>query len=198
MSQASSGLRLRIRDASRDDVELIYSLIAELADYERAADRVAGTRELLEEALFGPDPAAEAVIAELDGQPVGFAVYFRTFSTWLCRPGLWLEDLYVSPTARRSGVGRALLAHVARVAVDRGYGRVEWSVLHWNEPAIRFYRRLGAQHLHEWQVHRLEGSMLEEVAGGSQVAAGDLNPGSAGGLHPGSAGGLHPESAGRT
>lgn len=156
---------LRIRDAAPADVELIFSLIVELADYERARERVVGTPELLRESLFGEDRVAEAVIAELGGETAGFALWFRTFSTWLCRPGLWLEDLYVSPEARRGGVGRVLLAHVARVAVQRGYGRVEWSALHWNTPALDFYAAHGAERMHEWQVHRLEGEALERVAG---------------------------------
>ncbi len=139
----------------------------ELAEYERAADRVVGSQGLLDDALFGADPAAEALIAEVDEDPVGFALYFRTFSTWLCRPGLWLEDLYVSPRSRRGGVGRALLAHVARTALERGYGRVEWSALNWNTPALTFYAALGAERLDEWQVHRLEGGALESVATGS-------------------------------
>jgi GNAT superfamily N-acetyltransferase len=156
---------LHIRDAEPGDVELIFALIVELAEYERAVDRVTGNPELLAESLFGADRVAEAVIAELDGQPVGFALWFRTFSTWLCRPGLWLEDLYVSPRHRRGGVGRALLAHVARVAVEGGYGRVEWSALHWNEPALQFYEALGAERLHEWFVHRLDGEALERLGG---------------------------------
>lgn len=156
---------LRIRDAEPGDVGLIFALIKELAEYERAADRVVGTPELLRASLFGDDRVAEAVIAELEGETAGFALWFRTFSTWLCRPGLWLEDLYVSPQQRRGGVGRALLAHVARVAVQRGYGRVEWSALHWNTPALDFYAALGAERMHEWQVHRLEGESLERVAG---------------------------------
>jgi GNAT superfamily N-acetyltransferase len=155
---------VRIREARPDDVELIFSLIVELADYERAAERVVGTPELLADALFGSDPAAEAVIAEVDGQPAGFALWFRTMSTWLCRPGLWLEDLYVSPRQRRAGIGRALLGDVARLAVERGYGRVEWSALHWNTPALDFYEALGAERLHEWRVHRLDGEALQRIA----------------------------------
>jgi GNAT superfamily N-acetyltransferase len=155
---------LQIRPAQPDDVELIFALIVELAEYERAADRVVGTPELLARWLFGPDPACEAVIAELGDEPVGFALWFRTFSTWLSRPGLWLEDLYVSPARRRGGVGRALLSHVARVAVERGYGRLEWSALDWNTPAIEFYEGLGAGPLDQWIVHRLDGEALERVA----------------------------------
>jgi GNAT superfamily N-acetyltransferase len=164
---------VRIRPAQPADVPLVFRLIVELAEYERAADRVAGSEELLESALFGPDPVAEAVIAELDSRagaagaghdPVGFALFFRTFSTWLCRPGLWLEDLYVSPAHRRSGVGGILLAHVAQLAVERGYGRVEWSALNWNTPAIQFYESIGAIRLNEWEAFRLEGSALADVA----------------------------------
>jgi GNAT superfamily N-acetyltransferase len=157
---------LLIRDAEPADLELIFSLIVELAEYERSSDRVIGTPQLLGDSLFGENPAAEAVVAELDGEPVGFALWFRTFSTWLCRPGLWLEDLYVSPDRRRAGVGRALLQHVARVAVQRGYGRVEWSALHWNVPALDFYEALGAERLHDWYVHRLDGAALERLAAG--------------------------------
>ncbi len=161
---------VRIRRADPADVPLVFALIVELAEYERAADRVVGSEELLERALFGPDPVAEAVIAELDSgadagpNPVGFALFFRTFSTWLCRPGLWLEDLYVSPAHHRSGVGRVLLAHVAQLAVDRGYGRLEWSALGWNTPAIQFYESLGATRLEEWEGFRLEGAALVDVA----------------------------------
>ena len=154
----------------------MFRLIVELAEYERAGDRVAGSEELLESALFGSDPVAEAVIAELDSRtgggpdPVGFALFFRTFSTWLCRPGLWLEDLYVSPAHRRGGIGRILLAHVAQLAVERGYGRVEWSVLDWNTPAIQFYESIGAIRLSEWAVFRLEAAALAAVAGAAGPA----------------------------
>lgn len=157
---------LRIRPAEPADVELIFSLIVELAEYERAPERVVGTPALLSNALFGDDPVADAVIAQLDGEPVGFALWFRTFSTWLCLPGLWLEDLYVRPEHRGAGVGRSLLAHVAGVAADSGYGRVEWSALDWNAPALQFYARLGAERLQEWEVHRLEGEALARLAAG--------------------------------
>ena len=159
--------RVRIREARREDAALIFSWIVELATYERAPDQVTGNIALLEEALFGAAPTAEAVIAELDGEPAGFALYFRTFSTWLCRPGLWLEDLYVSPAHRRAGVGRALLSHVAALAVRRGYGRLEWSALDWNAPALSFYSSLGAEQLNEWLVHRLDGEALHRVAAGT-------------------------------
>jgi GNAT superfamily N-acetyltransferase len=161
---------VRIRSAGPHDVPLVFSLIGELAEYERAAERVVGSEPLLHTALFGPNPVAEAIIAEMapgDGgasAPVGFALFFRTFSTWLCRPGLWLEDLYVSPPHRRAGVGRLLLSHVAQVAVDRGYGRVEWSALHWNTPALRFYDSIGAVRLDEWKGFRLEEGALVSMA----------------------------------
>ncbi len=156
--------RVRIRRARRNDVPLIFSLVVALADYERARDRVSGSEELLERALFGPQACAEAVIAELDRQPAGFAVFFTTFSTWLCRPGLWLEDLFVLPERRQAGVGRALLAHLAAVAQQRGCGRLEWSALDWNTPALDFYARLGAERMHDWEGFRLEGQALARLA----------------------------------
>jgi len=136
----------------------------ELAEYERAREEVVGSEELLERALFGPQPVVEGVIAEQDGEPAGFALFYTTFSTWLCLPGVWLEDLYVTPSRRRAGVGRVLLSHVARVAVERGYGRLEWAALNWNSPALRFYEQLGATICHEWQIHRLQGEGLAAVA----------------------------------
>jgi GNAT superfamily N-acetyltransferase len=155
----------RIRPAEPQDIPLLLSLIRELAEYERAAERATGTEEQLELALFGPRPAAEAVIAERGGQPVGFALFFGTFSTWLCRPGLYLEDLFVRPEHRRGGVGRQLLAHVAGLAVERGCGRLDWSALEWNTPALEFYAALGAELLTEWRGLRLEGDALERLAG---------------------------------
>jgi GNAT superfamily N-acetyltransferase len=155
-----------IRPARAEDVELIFSLIVELAEYERAPEQVRGTPELLHEALFGEHPAAEAVIAERDGQPVGFALFHGTFSTWECRPGLWLEDLYVPPQHRRDGVGEALLRHLARITVERGGTRLEWTALDWNEPALQFYEKLGARALGDWTLHRLDGNALRQVGAG--------------------------------
>jgi GNAT superfamily N-acetyltransferase len=155
---------LEIRAARPEDVPLVLSLIAELADYERAPELAAGTEELLSRALFGMPPHAEAVIAWADREPVGFALFFGTFSTWLCLPGIWLEDLYVRPAHRGAGVGRALLGHVASVAVARGCGRLEWTVLEWNAPAVSFYERLGATKMHEWETMRLSGDALASVA----------------------------------
>jgi GNAT superfamily N-acetyltransferase len=156
---------VRIRAATRVDVPLVYSMIVELAEYERAPEQVTGTEELLARALFGTPPHAEAVVAELDGEAVGFALYSGTFSSWLCLPGLWLEDLYVRPEHRRAGVGRALLAHVATIAEQRGCGRLEWTVLKWNSPAIAFYESLGADTMSEWDMLRLSGDGLVRVAG---------------------------------
>jgi GNAT superfamily N-acetyltransferase len=155
---------VRIRNAERTDVETIFSMIVELADYERARENVVGTPELLAAALFGPHPVAEAVIAEVSREPVGFALFYTTFSTWQCLPGVWLEDLFVRPAHRRGGVGRALLAHVARITVERGFGRLEWAALDWNTPALNFYEGLGAEALGEWTLHRLDGAALARVA----------------------------------
>jgi GNAT superfamily N-acetyltransferase len=163
---------VQIRAAEQRDVGLIFALIRELAEYERAADQVRGNPELLAQALFGETPTAEALIAEREGQPLGFALFHGTFSTWECRPGLWLEDLYVPPEHRRSGVGGILLRRVAAVAVARGCARLEWNALDWNEPALSFYAKLGAQRLSEWELHRLDGAELERVAAGAASVAG--------------------------
>jgi GNAT superfamily N-acetyltransferase len=142
----------------------MFSLIVELAEYERAADQVVGTEELLEAALFGPEPAAEALIAEVDGEAAGFALFYKSFSTWQCAPGIWLEDLVVRERFRGAGIGRALVCELAAVALQRGCGRLEWAVLDWNAPAIRFYDRLGASSVDDWRLRRLEGDALERVA----------------------------------
>jgi GNAT superfamily N-acetyltransferase len=155
----------RIRPAEPRDVPLLLELIRDLAEYERAVEAARGTEDLLHRALFGENAVAEAVIAEVNGVPAGFAIYYRTFSTWQCLPGLWLEDLFVVPAHRRGGIGRALLSHLAQLAVTRGYGRVEWSALKWNTPAIDFYGSLEAFALDEWQVFRLTGSPLRALAG---------------------------------
>lgn len=139
-------------------------MVVALATYERAPEQVAGSSELLASALFGPDPSAEALVAELEGTTVGFAVFYRTFSTWQCRPGIWLEDLFVPEQHRGAGVGFALLRRLAEITVSRGYTRLEWAALDWNEPALRFYERLDAMRLHEWVMHRLEGPALASLA----------------------------------
>ncbi|HEV7774743.1 MAG TPA: GNAT family N-acetyltransferase [Conexibacter sp.] len=154
-----------IRPATRDDVPLLLELIGELADYERLRDEVVLDAGLLERHLFGERPAAEAVLAEIGGEPVGYALFFPTFSTFLGRPGIWLEDLFVRPARRGAGVGRALLVHLAGLAVARDCGRLEWSALDWNEPALAFYRGIGARRMPEWHLHRLDGAALGAVAG---------------------------------
>jgi GNAT superfamily N-acetyltransferase len=145
-------------------------LIRQLAEYERAADHVRGTAELLTDGLFGPQANAEAVVAELDGCPVGVAVFFHTFSTWECRRGLWLEDLFVLPEHRRTGVGRALLTHLAAIALERGCARFEWAALEWNTPALEFYAALGAEVMDQWRVLRIEGEALRQLGAESDLA----------------------------
>lgn len=155
---------LSIRSATHADVPLIRQLIAELADYERLAHAAVATEEGLRSQLFGPQPAAEVLIAEADGQPAGFALFFHNFSTFAGKRGLYLEDLFVRPQFRGTGLGKHLMATLARIAVQRDCGRFEWSVLDWNTPAIGFYRRLGAVGMDGWTVQRLEGEALHALA----------------------------------
>ena len=154
----------RIRSAHVDDVSIILELIRDLATYERAPDDVVATEEQLIDVLFGERPVAEVLLAFEGKFPVGFAVYFYNFSTWLGRPGLYLEDLFVKPEKRGKGYGRALLVELAKIARDRGCGRMEWAVLDWNEPAIKFYRALGATPMHEWTVFRLTRDEIAKLA----------------------------------
>ncbi|QXT34504.1 GNAT family N-acetyltransferase [Sphingomonas sanguinis] len=154
-----------LRPAEAADTATILGFVRELAAFEREPDAVVATEPMLAEALFGPRPAAEAVIAERDGQAVGFALFFANFSTWTGRRGLYLEDLYVTPAARGAGVGKALLIHLAGIARDRGWARFEWSVLDWNTPAVEFYRAMGAEAMDEWTVQRVSGEALEALAG---------------------------------
>jgi GNAT superfamily N-acetyltransferase len=156
-------MTLHIRPAEPADVPVVAELIWQLARFEKLEDQVVLTEELLAAGLFGPRPYAEAVMAEDDGEPIGFALFFHSFSTFLARPGLYLEDLFVLPAHRGRGVGRALLSHLARLALERGCGRLEWSVLDWNKDAIRFYERLGAHPSSEWTVYRLDGEALNAV-----------------------------------
>jgi GNAT superfamily N-acetyltransferase len=160
-----------IRPARPGDIPAILALIRDLATYERASDEVVATEEALHSALFGPKPAVFAHVAEHGGGVGGFALWFLTFSTWLAKHGLYLEDLYVRPELRRLGYGRALLAELARICVERGYGRLEWSVLDWNEPALRFYRSLGAVPMDEWTVQRVTGGDLLALAGHGRGSA---------------------------
>ena len=144
-----------LRPATPADVPDLLRLIHELAIYEKLEHMAVGTPEAMHESLFGKRPACEAVMLEVGGRSVGFALYFFTFSTFLCKPGLYLEDLFVEPAHRGTGYGKALLKHLARICVERGYGRFEWRVLDWNEPSIRFYESLGAKILPEWELVRM-------------------------------------------
>jgi GNAT superfamily N-acetyltransferase len=157
---------LTIRPAAAPDVPEVLRFIRELAVYERLEHEVVATEAALHAALFGPRPYAEVVFACLDGVPVGFALFFHTFSTFLGKPGIYLEDLFVRPTARGRGVGRSLLAWLARTALERGCGRLDWAVLDWNEPSIRFYHGLGAVALDDWTTMRVSGAALERLSQG--------------------------------
>ncbi|MBB3348271.1 GNAT family N-acetyltransferase [Sphingomonas sp. BK069] len=158
-------MTVSIRPATPADVPTMLRFVRELATYEREPDAVAATEPMMAEALFGGDPAAAALIAEREGEAIGFALYFFTYSTWTGRRGLWLEDLYVTPEARGSGAGAALLRALAGVALDRGCARFEWTVLDWNTPAIDFYRAKGAVPLDQWTTQRVEGEALVRLAG---------------------------------
>ena len=157
----------RIENATEQDVPLILRFIQGLAEYEKLTHEVVATEEGLRELLFGDRPAAEVVIGYAGDQPAGFALFFHSVSTFLGQRGLYLEDLFVLPEWRGRGLGRTLLAHLARIAVERKCGRFEWSVLDWNEPAIGFYRRLGARAMDEWTVYRLTGAELRQLAAGA-------------------------------
>jgi GNAT superfamily N-acetyltransferase len=156
-------LALSIRPAEPADVPVVAGLIRQLARFEKLEHEVVLTEELLKAGLFGARPYAEAVLAEEDGQAIGFALFYHNFSTFLARPGMYLEDLFLLPDHRGRGVGRAVLAHLARIAVERGCGRLEWAVLNWNQEAVRFYERLGARPNSEWTVYRLTGEALRAL-----------------------------------
>ncbi|CAN5922940.1 GNAT family N-acetyltransferase [soil metagenome] len=155
---------LQIRVATSDDAEAILGFIRDLAEYEKLSHEVVATEATLRTTLFGARPAAEVLIAEVAGAPVGFSLFFQSYSTFLAKPGLYLEDLFVRPSARGHGVGSALLSALAQICVHRNYGRFEWSVLDWNEPAIRLYRSIGAASMNEWTVNRLTGEPLAALA----------------------------------
>lgn len=159
--------KIQLRQAVIEDAGLILRFVRELAAYERAEAEVTATEADIRTSLFGREATAKALICDIDGVAAGFAVYFFNYSTWLGRRGLYLEDLYVSPDYRRAGVGRALLRHLARTAVSLDCGRMEWNVLDWNEPAIRFYESIGAEPLNEWVGYRLAGEALESFANGT-------------------------------
>jgi GNAT superfamily N-acetyltransferase len=161
----TAGSGLVVRDTRPEDVPLLLTLFMELAEYERLGHEMHATQDLVHTALFGERPAAEALIAELDGETAGYALFFPTFSTFLAIQGVWLEDLFVRPEHRKAGVGKALLASVAARAHARGAGRLEWSALDWNELALGFYESIGARRMDEWITHRMVGGDLKRLAG---------------------------------
>jgi len=166
-SRAEAGLEIRF--AAEADVPLILSLIRELAEYERLSADVVADEASLKEYLFGGRRYAETLLAFFEGRSAGFALFFHNFSTFLCRPGIYLEDLFVRPEFRGKGIGKALLQFLGRLAVERKCGRLEWAVLNWNEPAIGFYKNLGARVMDEWTVFRLAGEALHRLADKSGV-----------------------------
>ena len=161
---------ITVRPAGIDDVPLVLQFIKALAEYERMSDQVEATEASLRESLFGPKPGAEVVLASVSGEPAGFALFFHNFSTFVGRRGLYLEDLFVKPEWRGHGVGKRLLVHLARLAVERNCGRFEWAVLDWNEPAIQFYLGLGARPLNDWKIFRVTGEALQRLAEATPVA----------------------------
>jgi GNAT superfamily N-acetyltransferase len=169
---AAKAANLNLRFAEETDIEIILGLIRGLADYERLSHEVTADAETLRRSLFGARRVAEVVIAEVDGTPVGFGLFFHNFSTFLGRPGIYIEDLYIEPAWRGKGIGRALLSRVARLAKERGCGRLEWAVLDWNAPAIAFYKNLGGRMLDDWRIFRVTGSALDELSRQSAAAGG--------------------------
>ncbi|HEX3074388.1 MAG TPA: GNAT family N-acetyltransferase [Ignavibacteriales bacterium] len=155
---------LKIRNAEKKDVPLILSLIKSLAEYEKLSHEAVMDGKLLAENLFGERKYAEVLIAEYDGKPAGFALFFHNFSTFVGKPGLYLEDVFVYPEYRGKGIGKALLIKLAQIAVERNCGRFEWSVLDWNEPAINFYKSLGAEPMDDWTIYRVAGDKLKNLA----------------------------------
>jgi GNAT superfamily N-acetyltransferase len=156
---------LRIAPANESDVPIILSFIRKLAEYEKLSHLVVASEADVREHVFGANPVAEVLLAYWDQEPVGFALYFRNFSTFLGQPGIYLEDLFVDPPHRGKGIGKALLARLAKIAAERGYGRLDWAVLDWNAPSIEFYRSLGAVPLDAWTGYRLTGEALDRLAG---------------------------------
>jgi GNAT superfamily N-acetyltransferase len=165
--QAPAGGSVLVRSAGPQDIPTLLAMFRELAEYEHLEHALRATEERLREALFGEHPAARALIAEIDAQTVGYAIFFPTFSTFLAAPGVWLEDLYVRPSCRGAGAGRALLAAVAAHVREIGGERLEWSALDWNEPALGFYRHIGAQTMSDWITHRIVGEDLARLAAGA-------------------------------
>jgi GNAT superfamily N-acetyltransferase len=164
---------LQIRPATEDDAPLLFDLILELAGYEKLADKVGGDAETLRRSLF-EEKAAEALLMEApDGEAIGYAIFFTTFSTFECRSGIWLEDVYVRPEHRRGGIGRAVMEHLAQLALERGHVRLDWVALDWNEPALDFYEKLGAKRLDDWKLLRLEKDGIRRLAGEAGEASAD-------------------------
>ena len=158
---------LQIRPASEDDAQVLFDLILELASYEKLADDVRGDAEVLRRSLF-EQRAAEALLLEIDEEAIGYAIFFTTFSTFECRSGIWLEDVYVRPEHRRGGIGRVVMEHLAQIALDRGHVRLDWCALEWNQPALRFYDKIGARRLDDWRMLRLELDGIERLAAGAR------------------------------
>jgi GNAT superfamily N-acetyltransferase len=163
MSDKSLSPEFEIREGTLSDIPIILTFIKELAEYEKMSDDVVANEKLLKEHLFGEKKSAEVVIAYYQNKPVGFALYFYNFSTFLGRPGLYLEDLYVRKQMRGNGFGKALLKHLAKIANQKNCGRMEWAVLNWNEPSIQFYKSLGAEPMNDWTVYRVTGESLQEL-----------------------------------
>jgi len=164
MTESSNKPALRIEPAAESDVPIVLSFIRKLAEYEKLSHVVVATEEGIREHVFGANPVAEVLLAYWDEEPVGFALYLRNFSTFLGQAGIYLEDLFVEPAHRGKGIGKALLVRLAQIAVERGYGRLQWAVLDWNTPSIEFYRSLGAVPLEEWITYRLTGEALLRLA----------------------------------
>lgn len=162
-------MNFEIKFATINDVPLILQFIKELAEYEKLLDMVTATEEILQEKLFGEKPCAEVIIAYVDNKPVGFALFFSNFSTFLGKPGIYLEDLYVIPAMRGMGIAKQILNFLAKLTLDRDCGRLEWWVLDWNKPAIDFYKKIGAKPMDEWTVHRVTGQALHDLAGLSSL-----------------------------
>ena len=164
MKVATKLKNFTIRPAMEDDAPVILSLIKGLAEYEKLSHEVVATEELLRDTLFGARPVAEVILGDFEGEPVGFALFFQNYSTFLGRPGIYLEDLFVKPEMRRKGFGKVMLAFVANLAKERQCGRLEWSVLDWNEPAWKFYKSIGADPMDQWTVHRVTGEGINRLA----------------------------------
>ncbi|MBS1861054.1 MAG: GNAT family N-acetyltransferase [Actinobacteria bacterium] len=159
-----------IRAATEADVQLLFDLICELATYEKLREEVVGTPEILRASLFDRGDAEALVVESAGGEPVGYAIFYTTFSTFECRSGIWLEDVYVRPEHRRGGIGLRVMEHLAGLALERGHVRLEWVALNWNEPALGFYDKLGAARLDDWLIHRLEGDGIRSLAEGETPA----------------------------